>query len=337
MKPVVNEVYSLSSFSSASMNRSSVYTSKQGSSFSPLPSTANSSPMTFPFPPVKEVDEKPRLPNRRRGKLGLLGKLISGSRRNLMSSKKSLKEVGREMKASSTQHSKKTASSTTMNLSKDAAQVFSTLRRHQSTGSPRRGLVRQKSEDSMIGSVLEFPSSGSSNFAESAEEVAVLPPMTQTRPKLPKKKAASFRLPNRSMALTRSSSIRSATLQIERTPPRAPKRSVRVPIVSPQMSPESSPRAAAPNTLTRSVEISPGNFQVLRGHQETLEYVRKDEVASTTCLFCSDTIYAINDAAMTVCPTCRCITPMHADGDGLALGFSAHEWLEIQREALAMR
>jgi hypothetical protein len=68
-----------------------------------------------------------------------------------------------------------------------------------------------------------------------------------------------------------------------------------------------------------------------------LEYVRKDEVASTTCLFCSDTIYAINDAAMTVCPTCRCITPMHADGDGLALGFSAHEWLEIQREALAMR
>ena len=328
------QTYSSASFdSSNSMNPSSSdYTSNQSSTVTPHPSRAiEMSP--FPFPNLDGADpDKRRSPVRRPSKLNLLSKLFSSSKRDLGESKKSVRDLGKNS-GSSHQSTMKTASSTTLHLSRDAAQVFGNLRHHQGgvgvgKGKNRRGLVRQQSEDSMIGSVLEIPSSSTSSSWEDLahEEVCYekMPPTTPPRPKM-SERAVSFRVPPRSNGLHRNASVRSLSIQNERT-------------ASATLSHGVPSRETTPSSNT-NIEISPGNFQTLRGHKETLQYVREDKIASTTCLFCSDTIYAINDAAMVVCCTCRSITPMQeavGDGHGLALGFSAHEWLEIQREALAI-
>ena len=88
-----------------------------------------------------------------------------------------------------------------------------------------------------------------------------------------------------------------------------------------------------------SIEITPGTFTELRGQQEIMEYLRQDRIASTECPFCCETIYSVDDAAMVLCPACRSIvptTPTEHDGQGFALGFSAHDWPDLQREALGM-
>lgn len=314
---------SIASFGSNSANPSSTdYTSNQSSSFTPRPSQViDMSFPNFPFPGVESPGPESRpSPVRRPSKLNLLSKLFSSSKRDLKESKKPGRALGKDRSAASPTSTKE-ASSTTLHLSRDAKDVFGNLQQPQGV-KQGRGIVRQMSEDSMIGSVLEIPSSNSSTLEETAEEACITSPSSSTRPKLPQK-AASFRTPARSHDFTRTTSARSVAFQAPRPSPSPPLAVSRVP-----------PQQQEPS---RTVEISPGNFQTLRGHQETLRYVRRDEVASTTCLSCSDTIYAINDAAMVVCPTCRSITPMRSEGDGLALGFTAHEWLDIQREALAMR
>eukprot|EP00977_Amphora_coffeiformis_P026892 scaffold31414_cov183-Amphora_coffeaeformis.AAC.11 len=321
---------SISSFGSNSLNPSpSDYTSNQSSSFSPRPSQViDMSVPKFPFPGVESSDPEPRPSPVRRStsKLNLFSKLFTASRRDLKDSKKSVVRGFGKDKAAASPQSSKDSSSTTLNLSQDAAQVFGNLRLNQKGKQQRRGITRQMSEDSMIGSVLEIPSAGSSTLEEAkettAEEAVVQPSSPPPRPKF-HERVASIRAPPRPSGFHRDLSVRSVSFSAPAPPPPAP------PLASSQVPPA--------DETPRTVEISPGNFQILRGHQETLRYVRRDEVASTTCLSCSDTIYAINDAAMVVCPTCRSITPMRSEGNGLALGFTAHEWLDIQREALAMR
>ena len=315
---------SISSFGSNSMNPSSTdYTSNQSSSFTPRPSQViDMSVPKFPFPGVQNSDPEPRpSPVRRSSKLNLFSKLFTASRRDLKDSKKLVARGFNKDKAVASPQSSKGTSSTTLNLSQDAAQVFGNLRLHQGSKQQRRGIIRQMSEDSMIGSVLEIPSAGSSTLEETKEATVVQTPSPPPRPTL-SERVASVRGSSRPTGLRRSTSVRSASFSAPLPPPP----------VSPQVS-----SRVPPDETPRTVEISPGNFQTLRGHHETLRYVRRDAVASTTCLSCNDTIYAINDAAMVVCPTCRSVTPMRSEGDGLALGFTAHEWLDIQREAVAMR
>lgn len=342
------QISSTASFASSSINPSpSDYTSNQ-SSYTPRPCSAEElSPLTFPFPTLlDDMDpEKRPTPVRRASKLNLLSKLFSSSKRHVKESKKSVRDFGKDKgNATST-----TASPTTFHLSRDAAQVFGTLRQSHKNKSSitkqkanRNGLVRQTSETSMIGSVLEIPSSStsSSTLEETAEEVppAMVMEATCTGATRPKfmQRATSFRTSSScrptANEFSRTASTRSVSFQPEQQATTTPSPT---PI---QATSPSSPTSVNSNNNYNRVEISPGNFQSLRGHQETLQYVRRDEVGSTTCLFCHDTIYSINDAAMVVCPTCRSISPTTTteNGEGLALGFSAHEWLDIQREALNM-
>lgn len=189
----------------------------------------------------------------------------------------------------------------------------------------------------MIGSVWEVPSISSSrddSLKQPPRQQEDHVPLPVPRPTV-SPKATSFRVPHRTRSkdMHRSPSTRSMSYDAKPT--------ARQDSVLPKHSSSNVAATASNDNRTNNqatVEISPGHHQVLRGHQETLRYVREDKVASTECLFCNDTVYAVNDAAMVFCPNCRSITPLDVDGgDGLALGFGGHEWLSIQREALNMK
>lgn len=327
-----------SSFASSCANPPSLDYTRGSSNYTPRPSRPiaddDDNSTRFPFPTllgeeIMDPDKSRPTPVRRASKLNLLSKLFSSSKREVKDSKKPKDKGGNN------NNNNKTASPTTFRLSRDAAQVFGTLRQQQPQqngpplGIPKRGLVRQTSETSMIGSVLEIPSSATASASSTLEETAQeVPPVVlettcatstttaPTRPKL-EQRASSFRTPSRINGgeFHRTPSTRSVsfTQQQQEAPPLKP------------------PPARPADNLC---EITPGNFHVLRGHQETLQYVRQDKIASTTCPACSDTVYSINDAAMVVCPTCRSIAPTQIEnGDGLALGFSAYDWFDIQRES----
>ena len=306
---------------SVAMNRSSDYKSNLSTSFPTRPSRAVEPP--FPVPEtVDMVTESPkrRSPIHRVAKLNVFSKLFTASRRDFKDSKKPTRDDLDRENSGSRHSSLKTATSTTIHLSRDAAQVFNSLRQ-QKQQSTRREMGRQPSDNSMIGSVLAIPSSSHSvdRVHHATEHTYPESPPTPPRPRVHHSRTASFRIPTRAPDLERAPSVRSVSYPVERAA------AATLPTI-----PSSEPPAPR-------IEISPGNHQVLRGHKETLRYVRRDAVASATCLFCQDTVFCVNDAALVVCPTCRSISPLGDDGHGLALGFSGHEWLEIQREALAMQ
>lgn len=447
------QTFSTSSYGSTSMNPSSsdYTTSNHSSSFTPQPSEVDTR-APFPFAIVEDGAPAKRTPMRRSSKMNLLSKLFSGSKRDLKSSNKSVKGDGEDNRASCTESTMNTGSSaTTLDLSRDAAQVFGRLRNKHQLKPPRNKLTRQKSEDSMIGSVLELPSNVRKALERTADSSKS--PTTKnksTRPPLPARATSVRNLP-RQKEFVRAPTSRSVSFQTDRQPSALPSLLEQIPSsqIPTDQSPcsvsmeqtipsQSSPvpvanapslqghinidrtpspvplkgattasvqhdRSPSPMPLKRIqsqvkieakeelpspiaskriessqfevdglppplplertpsqssttkvaarsnrstgplVEITPGDFQVLRGHKETLEYVRREQVASTVCLCCNDTIYAINDAALVVCPTCRSITPMQSSSsadsgsaDGLALGFTTYEWFEVQREALNM-
>jgi hypothetical protein len=282
--------------------------------------------------------EKRRSPLRRIHKLNLFSKLFSSaSRRDLKNSIKTSRDNLREENQGSSKHSatiKTATSSTTLQMSHDAAQVFTHLRRQKQFNQRCINLNAPKSERSLIGSFWDVPSLSSSKEDTlkqvHSEESDVSSPLSRPRDS---PKAASFRVPQsaRNVDMHRAPSTRSLSYD---TKPPARDNSDLSPHVVPVASNNNNSNN---NSNTTTIEISPGHHQVLRGHQETLRYVREDRVASTECLFCNDSVYAVNDAAMVFCPNCRSITPLNVDGgNGLALGFSGHEWLSIQREALNM-
>jgi hypothetical protein len=94
-----------------------------------------------------------------------------------------------------------------------------------------------------------------------------------------------------------------------------------------------------------SIEISPGEYQRLRGADETWRAIQNDFYMPYECSCCCRTIFCIQDANFILCPECRVVSPMPgvyggSDG-GVGLGFTIEklaQWQnDIERERIATR
>jgi hypothetical protein len=76
------------------------------------------------------------------------------------------------------------------------------------------------------------------------------------------------------------------------------------------------------------IEIFPGNSQILRGAEETMQALEQNFVTPCKCISCTVEHLCIADAAFVICPTCRCVSqaPGHALNEqyGVGLGFLPH-------------
>jgi hypothetical protein len=100
------------------------------------------------------------------------------------------------------------------------------------------------------------------------------------------------------------------------------------PIPSPPMSSSTSLSPAVANTCQKEVvhlEIFPGNTQILRGAEETVQALEQNFVVPCKCIACTVDHLCIADAAFVICPMCRCVSqaPDHALNVqyGVGLGF----------------
>lgn len=59
------------------------------------------------------------------------------------------------------------------------------------------------------------------------------------------------------------------------------------------------------------VEVEPGHFIRLRGHKETLGYIRAGRpIATQECCACQGTLHCVGDADLVLCPYCRVVQPL---------------------------
>ena len=86
------------------------------------------------------------------------------------------------------------------------------------------------------------------------------------------------------------------------------------------------------------IEVSPGQFLLLRGAEETWRAIACDFYMPCACACCSLTLFCIQDACFVLCPDCRVISPMldhhhhHHNGitfegfeGGVGLGFTMED------------
>jgi hypothetical protein len=260
---------------------------------------------------------------------------------------------------------------TTGFISRDATKFFEERRREKEA--KREKPRRQQSNDSLLGAILDIPNAAESTATTTnkkitrrhsitsgcnAENSSTFLPSTA----LPSQKSYRIASENTSNESTRSSArATSSRVQHSVTSPRdlaielSLNQSVDVvpeqqdddelfdPVV--EASVDKSYHRAHDKACHDSadggghcIEISPGFSLPLRGSQETLRAVRQRQIATATCLCCGESVHAIQDAAMIICPTCRTIVPFDdsPSGHGLALGFATWDLPEIQKAAFAM-
>jgi len=94
-----------------------------------------------------------------------------------------------------------------------------------------------------------------------------------------------------------------------------------------------------------TIEIAPGDFQQLRGAQETYAAIGCDFYVFSSCSICNQTICCIEYAAYVLCPRCRVVSPIDGfdsgsderSGGGVGLGFTLDELAEWQEEITVAR
>jgi hypothetical protein len=63
------------------------------------------------------------------------------------------------------------------------------------------------------------------------------------------------------------------------------------------------------------VEVSPGEFMLLRGSDETLEAIEMGYARMVTCFACSASLACVPDCELVICPDCRIISPICSEQD----------------------
>lgn len=90
-------------------------------------------------------------------------------------------------------------------------------------------------------------------------------------------------------------------------------------------------QAPKPHHEQPEIEISPGVSVRLRGRDETMLAVYRDEFVPLDCLSCGQMIFCMQNARLVVCPICRVVSPLmnpDEDNEGVGLGFTLEDLCE---------